>query len=98
MSIQAFSWALKQQRVRGCPARAVLKSLANCADAHGRNAFPGVEQIASEAGLTARSVQRLLRELLRAGVIRLGNQAIAAAYIRRADRRPTVYDLDMPKL
>lgn len=95
MSVQAMAWAmdLPQTEVESSTARHVLLVLANYADQEGRHAFPAVSTIARQTGLTVRSIRMTLASLLDLGVIKLGNQAIVAAHIDRADRRPVVYDL-----
>lgn len=70
MSIQAVSWALQHSAAK-LGARLVLIAIANHADAQGRNSFPSVLQIASEAHLSERQVQRALRTLERQGEIRI---------------------------
>lgn len=79
--------------VESSTARHVLLILANYADQEGRHAFPAVGTIARQTGLTVRSVRMTMAALQELGVIRQGNQAIVAAHIDRADRRPVVYDL-----
>ncbi len=93
MSVQAISWALGQQRVTAASARHVLLCLANYAGEDGRNAFPSIARLCADTGLSERAVRNNLRDLEEAGVIERGNQAVAAAFIDRADRRPTVYDI-----
>ena len=93
MSVQSMSWALEQRDIVDATARYVLLVLANYADKNGRGAFPSSSSISEDTGLSIRTVKYKLDHLLEIGVIRLGNQAIAGAYIDRHDRRPTVYDL-----
>lgn len=93
MSVQSMSWALEQRDIVDATARYVLLVLANYADKNGRGAFPSSASISDDTGLSIRTVKYKLDHLLDIGVIRLGNQAIAGAYIDRHDRRPTVYDL-----
>ncbi|WP_256675201.1 helix-turn-helix domain-containing protein [Pseudomonas sp. DE0157] len=88
-----MSWALEQRDIVDATARYVLLVLANYADKNGRGAFPSSASISDDTGLSIRTVKYKLDHLLEIGVIRLGNQAIAGAYIDRHDRRPTVYDL-----
>lgn len=88
-----MSWALEQRDIVDATARYVLLVLANYADKNGRGAFPSSSSISEDTGLSIRTVKYKLDHLLEIGVIRLGNQAIAGAYIDRHDRRPTVYDL-----
>lgn len=93
MSVEAMAWAIRQQDVTAATARHVLLVLANFADHEGRNAFPAASTLAKATGLTERGIRLTLAKLQKAGAIKLGNQAIVAAHIDRADRRPVVYDL-----
>jgi len=93
VSIQAMAWALKQELVTDSVARHVLLCLANYAGQDGCAAFPSVATLMADTRLSERSVRAKLDHLLELGVLRLGNQAIGAAYIERKDRRPTVYDI-----
>ncbi|MEB1529864.1 helix-turn-helix domain-containing protein [Xanthomonas sp. WHRI 7945] len=93
MSVQAMTWALEQQHVTEPSARHVLLCLANYAGPDGRAAFPSTGTLATDTGLAKRTVHRQLDQLESMGLIRRGNQAIPAAYIDRADRRPVCYDL-----
>lgn len=95
MSVQAMAWALKQRIVSDPGARHVLLCLCNYADDAGRGAFPSSQTLADDTGYSRRSVQRKLDDLVAAGVIVPGNQALAAVYIERGDRRPVVYDVLM---
>lgn len=97
MSVQAMSWALSQQVITEPHARHVLLCLANYADQSGRAAFPAVSSLALDTGLAPRTVQYRLRELESIGLIKRGNQAIAAAYITQRDRIPVCYDLDLSR-
>ncbi|MFG6139481.1 helix-turn-helix domain-containing protein [Halomonas sp. B23F22_10] len=89
---------MNQQTVTDSGARFVLVGLANHADKHGRHAFPSNATLAEYTGLTGRTVTRKINDLLSAGIIKMGNQAIAAAHIERADQRPVVYDIVMADL
>lgn len=97
MSVQAMTWALDQQVATESMSRHVLLCLANYADKEGRNAFPSAATLAQDTGLAVRTVRARLGQLLEAGVIRKGNQAIVAAHIPAADRRPVCYDLVMER-
>ena len=97
MSVQAMAWALTQQVITESHSRHVLLCLANYADQSGRAAFPAVSSLALDTGLAPRTVQYRLRELESAGLIKRGNQAIAAAYITQRDRVPVCYDLDLSR-
>lgn len=95
MSVQAMTWALQQQRVTDPTERHVLLCLANYADADGDSMFPSIEALCRDTGRSERTVQYTLRALQAAGVIARSNPALAAAKIRRGDKRPTVYRLCM---
>ena len=86
-------WALEQQEIKDSTCRHVLLCLANYAGSDGRGAFPSALTLAVDTGLSERTVRYKLDALEAAGLIRRGNQSIAAAYIDRHDRRPVVYDL-----
>lgn len=90
-----MEWAIAQQRVTDAPARHVLLVLARTASVEGEDAWRTVERLAKETGLSERTVQMKLQLLLAAGVMRLGDQNVVAVKIKRVDRRPTVYDLDV---
>jgi len=92
-----MAWAIEQRRVTDPAARHILLLLGNYADKHGRNAFPSIATLAHESGWSERTVQAKINLLIETGVIRTGNRLVVAAEIARADRRPVVYDLDMPR-
>lgn len=93
MSIQAMVWAIEQRIVTEPTARHVLLCLANYAGADGGAAFPSVQRLVEDTGLSERTVRNKIQTLLDAGAIFPGNPAIVAAYIDRADRRPMVFNL-----
>ncbi|MBN7837471.1 helix-turn-helix domain-containing protein [Stenotrophomonas maltophilia] len=97
MSVQAMAWALDQKRIADPAARHVLLCLANYADKDGRGAFPSADSLSQDTGLSVRTVRLKLVQLVEAGLTVKGNQALAAVYINRADRRPVVYDLVMSR-
>lgn len=97
MSIQAVAWAIEQQEVKDPRTRWVLVALANYAGAGGENAFPAIGRLARDTGLSERTVQRHIAILINASLIRPGNKAIVAAYVKREDRRPCIYDLLLPR-
>lgn len=70
MSIQAISWVLEESEAK-LGARLVLLSIANHADRVGGNAFPSVETIAIEAGMSTRQVQRALPILEKIGELEI---------------------------
>ncbi|HTN57512.1 MAG TPA: helix-turn-helix domain-containing protein [Protaetiibacter sp.] len=73
----------------------VLLKLANVANPEGRNAWRSKHELASELGVDARSIQRALRELEGANLIRRGDQKFVSHI--RAGYRPTVYDIVMKR-
>lgn len=97
MSWQATAWAIEQQEVKDPLTLLVLLCMANYAGEDGLNCFPSIATLARNSRLSGRSVQRHIIKLLDLGLIRRGNQNIAAALIERADRRPVVYDLMIPR-
>lgn len=94
-----MSWALSlpKQAIDNPSARHVLLCLANYAGSDGRGAFPSAKTLSEDTGLGERTVRLKLDELEQSGFILRGNQAIAAAYIDRRDRRPVVYDLQIKR-
>jgi hypothetical protein len=97
MSIKAMTWAMQEAPVDKSGPAHVLLVLADHAGDDGRGAFPSVDTIVWKTRLSERSVQTHLRTLEKEGLIRKGNQALAAHYIEREDKRPTVYDLDLTR-
>ncbi|WP_336334680.1 helix-turn-helix domain-containing protein [Pseudomonas putida] len=94
-----MTWALAipKSSLENPAARHVLLCLANYAGSDGRGAFPSAATLSEDTGLSERTVRLKLDELAAAGWIVEGNQAIAAAYIDRRDRRPVVYDLQIKR-
>ena len=90
-----MSWALSLpiQSLKDSSARHVLLCLANYAGSNGAGAFPSAKTLTDDTGLSERTVRIKLDLLEEAGLIVRGNQALAAVYIDRHDRRPVVYDL-----
>ncbi|MFT4288143.1 helix-turn-helix domain-containing protein [Nocardioides sp.] len=94
MSLEAMVWALKSAPVNDDPlALLVLIGLADHAGADGCGAWPSKATLADYARCSSKTVQNKLRVLEAAGVIVPGDQRLNAHL--RADRRPTVYDLNM---
>jgi hypothetical protein len=88
-------WALKQRIVTEPTARHVLLCLANYANESGQAAFPSIQTLMDDTGLSRRTITAKLGQMVAIDVARLGNQDIARAWIKRADMRPVVYDLNM---
>jgi len=62
LSVQAIAWVLEESESK-LAARLVLLSIANHAKADGSNAWPSLDQLALEAGVTRRHAIRCIREL-----------------------------------
>lgn len=94
-----MSWALSLpvQALKDSSARHVLLCLANYAGTDGRGAFPSATTLSDDTGLSERTVRAKLEVLRVSGLIIPGNQALAAVYIERHDRRPVVYDLPIKR-
>jgi Helix-turn-helix domain len=102
MSVEAISWALNLAPVpsdsRGNPdgsCAAVLVGLANHAGPDGTGAFPSVKTLMRYTRKCERTVRTALDRLEAAKIIRPCDPAVVAAKVKRRDRRPQVWDLDM---
>jgi hypothetical protein len=102
VSVEAISWALNLAAVPadrgGQPSSAckfVLVGLANHTGPDGSAAFPSVATLARYTGLSERTVRTCLDRLEAEGIIRPCDPDIVAARIKRADRRPKGWDLDL---
>jgi Helix-turn-helix domain len=102
VSVEAISWALNLPPVPagqgGQPSSAckfVLVGLANHAGPDGTAAFPSVATLVRYTGLSERTVRTCLDRLEADGIIAPCDPDIVAARIKRADRRPKGWDLDL---
>jgi Helix-turn-helix domain len=102
VSVEAISWALNLAPVPadqgGQPSSAckfVLVGLANHAGPDGTAAFPSVATLVRYTGLSERTVRTCLDRLAAAGIIAPCDPGIVAARIKRADRRPQGWDLNL---
>jgi Helix-turn-helix domain len=102
VSAGAISWALNLALVPadrgGQPSSAckfVLAGLANHAGPDGTGAFPSVATLGRYTGLAERTVRTCLDRLAAAGIIAPCDPGIVAARIKRADRRPQGWDLNL---
>ena len=105
MSVEAISWALNLAPVPadrgGQPSSAckfVLVGLANHAGPDGTGAFPSVATLVRYTGLSERTVRTCLDRLEAEGIIQPCDPDIVAARIKRADRRPKGWDLDLSRV
>jgi Helix-turn-helix domain len=102
VSVEAISWALNLAPVPadrgGQPSSAckfVPVGLANHAGPDGTGAFPSVATLVRYTGLSERTVRTCLDRLAAEGIISPCDPGIVAARIKRADRRPQGWDLDL---
>jgi hypothetical protein len=102
VSVEAISWALNlapvpadRGRQPSSACKFVLVGLANHAGPDGSCAFPAVRTLMRYTGLSERTVRACLGRLEAAGLIRPCDPAVVAARIKRADRRPRGWDLDL---
>lgn len=93
MSWQACAWAdsLDCDTVDGIEFRVLVK-LANVSNETGTIAYRSKADMAKELGRSQRTIQRALKNLELAALIKAGDQS-PVQHIR-ADRRPTVYELN----
>ncbi len=95
MSHEAQSWASTLPlKVCGHAARCVLDILSERVDPYGYGAWPSIKSMAKSLECSPRTVQRALRELIDAGLIREGDQSQTS----HLQYRPTVYDVLTPAL
>lgn len=73
----------------------VLVGLANHAGPDGTGAFPSVATLVRYTGLSERTVRTCLDQLAAADIIAPCDPGIVAARIKRADRRPQGWDLNL---
>jgi hypothetical protein len=102
VSVEAISWALNLAPVPasrgGQPSSAckfVLVGLANHAGPDGTGAFPSVATLVRYTRLSERTVRTCLDRLQAEGIISPCDPGIVAARIKRADRRPQDWDLNL---
>lgn len=92
MSWQASTWALNL-KLGNSTRKLVLMGYADHAHQDGKNAFIGVETVATYAECDKRTVQRHIRWLLEHGYMREGDQSLVSDFDPRY--RPIVYELAM---
>jgi len=102
VSVEAISWALNLAPVpagRGgqssSACKFVLVGLANHAGPDGTGAFPSVATLVRYTGLSERTVRTCLDRLQAEDIIAPCDPDIVAARIKRADRRPQGWDLNL---
>jgi len=102
VSVEAISWALNLAPVPadhgGRPSstcKFVLVGLANHAGPDGAGAFPSVATLVRYTGLSERTVRTCLDRLEAEGIIAPCDPDVVAARIKRADRRPLGWNLNL---
>jgi DNA-binding transcriptional ArsR family regulator len=95
MSIFALAWA-KKQKAGSATRKFVLMAIADYADEHGK-AYPSVARLAEDTELSDRSVQRALKDLEEAGLLRIehpdgSNPYHANSYFLALSRAPVEAD------
>lgn len=96
MSTRALTWAINDAPVPDPVSHLILIVLADYAHDDGTRAFPSQAKIAHKISASVRTVGYRLRKLEALGLIRRGDQSFVEQY--RADRRPTVWDLNLRKV
>jgi hypothetical protein len=91
MSIRAVTWALNDAPVEEPVQVLILVAMAEKANDDGTVTYQSAKTIGTKARVSPRTVQRELKKLEEAGIIRRGDQRHVEHI--RADRRPVVYDL-----
>lgn len=92
--MEQILWAVKAAPVADVYEWATLVAMAEAADQDGCNSMLSVSTISAHTLLSSRKVQDARRSLEARGLIRKGDQTVANRY--PADRRPVVYDLQVP--
>jgi hypothetical protein len=95
MSLRATLWVFDEAPTSKHSELLVLLCLADHANDDGTGCWPSVRTLARRSRSSERTVQYTLRSLEEKGLIRKGKQSLTAGH--RADRRPTVYDIILPR-
>lgn len=72
----------------------VLLAIADHADPEGGNAWPTLETLATYASVSVRTVQRIVRRLVDAGLVTVERNR-GGTVVQAANRRPNLYELDL---
>jgi helix-turn-helix protein len=95
LSKAAVLWVLDDAAAVPPQLVSTLLAVARYAGEDGRGAHPSATTVARHTRKTERQAKRDLGELVRLGLLLRGDQELVKEV--RADRRPTVYDLAMPR-
>lgn len=97
MSLTAMQWAMSKAPIRRnasqCRNRLVLIALADRYNDDTGVCWPSIKTIATEIGVSERTVHKAIKDLEAAGLIERGNPRWVAHL--RADRRPIVWTLNL---
>lgn len=94
MSVKAINWVLYDTpRNLDAIEFRLLAIMGDAVDSNGRGAWKSVSTYAEEVGCSVRTIQSKLRNLEKRGLIMRGDQRIVNHI--PANRRPTVYDLNL---
>lgn len=91
MSIRVISWALNDAPVKSPTEAIVLVAMADTAHDDGTDSRQAVSTIAKKSRVSARTVQRVMRDLEERGLIKLGDQRTVQHF--PVNHRPVVWDL-----
>ncbi|TMR88307.1 helix-turn-helix domain-containing protein [Nonomuraea basaltis] len=94
MSYLSSDWAMHYAPVKSPTEKLVLVDLAHRTDDDGCDAYKSKATLADGAMCDPKTVQRTLRDLEERGLIKLGDQSVAAYIDVRY--RPVVYDIQIP--
>ncbi|MEU4231167.1 helix-turn-helix domain-containing protein [Nonomuraea sp. NPDC026600] len=94
MSYLSSDWAMYYAPVKSATEKLVLVALAHRTDDDGCDAYKSKGTLAQAAMCDPKTVQRVLRDLEERGLIKLGDQSVAAYIDIRY--RPVVYDIQIP--
>lgn len=92
--MEQILWAVKAAPVADAQEWAVLVAMSEAADQDGCNSFLSIMTVSARTRLAESTVRRRMNDLEARGVIRQGDQT--AARVIPANRRPVVYDLQVP--
>jgi CRP-like cAMP-binding protein len=91
MTLKTMVWAIDHSPTYDPTSRLILVAMADDADGEGKNCFTSVSTIAKKAAISVSTCRRRMDEMEAAGIIRRGDQRLAAHI--PANRRPVVFDL-----
>ena len=96
LSRPAVLWAMDEAEAVPARLRSTLFAVARYADEHGRGAYPSLAQVAWITGKSRAQAGKDIAALAELGVLLPGDPGLVKDI--RADVRPNVYDLAMPRV